>query len=707
MTLCTPIVHGPLTAWSDSFLVDGCLPGARIIVSSVGPSPRMLAKSTAGGGSDRVPLLAGEKLQAQDRIVVSQSLGSEASAVTPVHLALAVAHVPTLHTALSPITFRTHVYPCGRALWLAGAVPGAHVTVSIAGQVIAAGRATETGDARLTLHADAVIAPGASLTTWQEAPAGFPPLIGALRHTFVDASKVPVPMGTKLPTPILTAAPPAGCDTSVHIGGIVDGADVTVLRASDRSQETAIFDLDRLRFDLVKPLANTGDKLEITQALLGCAEWQRSDPLVITADPVTKPGTPTLFPPCEDSVDVYASNLEPGAVVTVTFMAEDFRAMVPPDQTSFVFRIAKIGAGGTVTLVQDKCGLKSDAASIQATTTSGPFVAPDLEEPLFACARAARVRAQPGTWLQVWGVTGTEPGPISDQVYCTGSTRIYVAPFLWGGQEVWLESLRCGTSGWKRAASHWVQPTPDIRAPAISVPLVERASSVTVDAIPGALVHVYSLSAKPFAVQLLGANVVDPLGKRVYLWRPLTTREVIYAVQYMCDKISEASAARVPIPSTCAFYLGAPLKRLSNQSATMHPVVCQWATVICRHEGGWTFTAELENEESEADVSFDLQFDILGVSPPFGAPLPGELSASGNGPITKTGRRIHGTPPKRVFDTGGYFAAFEDPTYWAEVHEASAKFDLTHVAWKNYLSMPEAPEYEDKEDDKNKPGTKR
>lgn len=590
---------------------------------------------------------------------------------------------------------------------MAGAVPGAQVKVTISAQVIATGQASESGDARMTLVAGAMIGVGAGLSASQEAPPGFPPLSGSPKQTTVVADKLPAPFGAKLATPILIAAPPKGCDSSVHIGGIIDGADVIIVRASDGSSEVAIFDLDRLRFDLVKPLQASGDKLEVTQALKGCAEWQPSEPLVIVVGPASKPGVPTLFPPCEDSIDVYASNLEPGAIVTVSFMGEDFRAMVPQDETSFVFRISKLSAGGTVTIVQEKCGLKSDPASIQATTTSGPYFPPDLEEPLFACARAVRVRAKPGTWLQVWGDSGTGKGPISAQVYSTGSSRIYVAPYLSEGQEVWLASLRCGSTSWKRSASHWVQATPDIGPPQISVPLVEGTRAVTVDAIPGALVHIYSFSSAPLKVQLLGSGIVDPIGRTVFLWRALTTKELIYAVQFMCNQMSRSSAAQVPIPNTRAFYLGAPLKRLSNQSSTMKPLVCLWANVVCRHDGGWEYTAELENEETEADVSFDLQFDILGVTPPFGAPLAGSLSAAGNGPITKTGMRIQGIPPKKQFARSGHFSGFQDPTYWAAVYEASHKFDLTNVAWKNYMPGPDEGEYEDKEDDKNKPGTKK
>ena len=57
----------------------------------------------------------------------------------------------------------------------------------------------------------------------------------------------------------------------------------------------------------------------------------------------------------------------------------------------------------------------------------------------------------------------------------------------------------------------------------------------------------------------------------------------------------------------------------------MKPLTCLWANFVCRHDGSWHYTAELENEETEADVSFDLQFDLIGVSSPFGAVLKGQL----------------------------------------------------------------------------------
>jgi hypothetical protein len=705
MALCTPLLRGPFTEWSDSVVVEGCLPGATAVVTAVGPSVRTVAKGNVGGGSDRLPLLAGEKLKSTDVLLVFQTLGAESSIETPHHLGSPVAPAPTQHGALAPLAFRSHVYPCGRAIWVCGAVPGAQVTIKTPLGVIAAGRANEGGDARLTLSAGASIPLNAKVTTWQEAPAGFPALAGTPSETTFLADKLPAPFGAKLPIPELTA-PAKGCDRSVHLGGIIDGADVTITRTSDGTHETAVFDLNRLRFDVSKPLSSSGDKLEIVQELKGCHRWERSDPLVVHVEPAKKPATPTLLPPCDDSIDVYASNLESSAIVTLTFAAQSYRAMVPEGASSFVFRITKMNAGATITIVQEKCGLQSDTASTQPIATGGGvYYPPDVEEPLYACARAVRVRARPGTWLQIFGDVGVGPAPISPQVFSTGSERIDVAPYLVKDQKVWVAALRCGATRWKRNPNiHVVQAVPEhAMAPIIVDQLIEGARSAVVEGVAGALVQIYSFKPGPTMVELIGENVIDPIQKRVFLWRTLTTKELVYAVQIICGQISPPSAMQVPLVGVRSFDLGVPLKRMSTQSSRMKPLVCLWANFVCRHDGVWNYTAELENEETEADVSFDLQFTMQGVTPPFGKALPGQLSASGNGPVTKAGLRAIGVPPKKVFSAAGHFAGFEDPAYWFQVYAATGKFTL-EPAWKNYAPTPEAP---DEDPDKDKKGTKK
>jgi len=84
MALCTPLLGGPLTAWCSTILVEGTLPGATVVVRSLGPNPRVVIKDLAGGGSDRMVLLAGMTLEPGDRLVVQQHIGAELSEWTPV-----------------------------------------------------------------------------------------------------------------------------------------------------------------------------------------------------------------------------------------------------------------------------------------------------------------------------------------------------------------------------------------------------------------------------------------------------------------------------------------------------------------------------------------------------------------------------------------------------------------------------------------------
>lgn len=129
MSLCTPILGGPLTAWCVTIRVDGALPGATVVVRSLGPNPRVVIKELASGGSDRMALLAGMKLEPGDRLVVQQHIGPETSEWTPDDLALPVGPSPVDHSPLSPVTFRSRVFQCGGKLWVQGAIPGAQVTI--------------------------------------------------------------------------------------------------------------------------------------------------------------------------------------------------------------------------------------------------------------------------------------------------------------------------------------------------------------------------------------------------------------------------------------------------------------------------------------------------------------------------------------------------------------------------------------------------
>lgn len=85
----------------------------------------------------------------------------------------------------------------------------------------------------------------------------------------------------------------------------------------------------------------------------------------------------------------------------------------------------------------------------------------------------------------------------------------------------------------------------------------------------------------------------------------------------------------------------------------------------------------------------------MGISPPFGADLPGMLSSPG----LPQGMALYGTPSKQSFSVPGSHAAFQDPAYWEAVLNAAHKFELA-TAWKDYGGYAEEPDYAEKDEDK-------
>ncbi len=111
--LATPRIDGPISEWSSSVRVSGCQPGAQVIVRSLTrPGVQDVATGTASGGSDRVEMLAGVRLKANDRLVAHQSNGGIESQWPPNDLsAVIVAGAPTNSVGLASL--RLLVPPLG------------------------------------------------------------------------------------------------------------------------------------------------------------------------------------------------------------------------------------------------------------------------------------------------------------------------------------------------------------------------------------------------------------------------------------------------------------------------------------------------------------------------------------------------------------------------------------------------------------------
>jgi hypothetical protein len=676
------------------------VPGATVKVRSIGPSHRDIATANfVHGGLDRIPLLPGVKLRADDLLVLMQESAAGVSPETPKKLAFPVAPAPTSATGLPPLSFVSHVYECGQALWIGGAVPGAEVKVERSGGMqIGHGVATEDR-ARFDLSAGMPPA-GESISTHQAAPPGWPALGGTAKVTTAVVDHIPTPAGKPLQKPVFAGAnPPRGCDASVRIGNIVDGASVTIEHSSGIAPNQAIFDRSTLTFLLPTPLPQSGETLHITQAVGKSCERKPSDPLKLDVAPSHRPPKPGVLPLCPGTVQVPVTNLVPGAIVAITVKTAPlsivaFSGMAPADQTSATFEIAPVPPSATVEVIQQNtCGQVSDTTTATVLPV-GPTL-PQLDAPLLECARVVRVEAaQPGAYLQVFAQTGNAaPRPISARVTAlVSSVRIAVTPHLVKGDSVFVSQLAC--------SGDWQPSKPLVVTSAKLTPLgipfpVAGDDYVVVDGLPGAHVDIFT-HPKGQPVQFLGGGDIDPVVQRIGLSRALTLDDRLSGVQTLCSTSQSPETPVAVLPASRTFTLSAPIVRESTTNAHL-PLVWDSGTLVCHHDGTWKLTAHIENQETDADVDFIFQVTLAFVDAAghqFVMSREAELSAAGNGEVTMIGYRTHGIPPEQTFTISDHYGPFRDPGYWSNVLKTTAVFDLPaeDVIWNTYKDTGDPPE---------------
>lgn len=653
---------------------------------AIGPTPRVLAEGTAQGGQDRFGLIAGERLQEGDHLLVMQELGGELSPWTAQTFALTIGAVPVDHSMLAPVAFVSHTWDCGAASWIGGALPGANVIIAGPAGVLGSGLATE-GDARLPLTGN-LPNPGTAIGATQGAPSGEAPLGGAAKTTKTTVASLGIPSKARLPKPMLAGAPPKGCDRSVLIGGVRDGADVTITHKSDGSSETHTWDRDRLWFSFAKPLPATGDDLSVTQAMPRCRRYRPSDPLHFHVAPAEPPGVLKISPMCAGSVLVHLEALVPDARVVIDVAGTHYLAMAPPTATAHTFQVDPLPSGATVVATQERCGLISNPGV--ATVADLPMTEPaDLADPLVGCARAVRVlHAQPGALLEIRATGPAGTTSVSDRVFVTAnSLRVSVSPYLHTGAKVWVSQLACSRP-WADSPHHSVKATPHVDPPIIACPAIAGDAVVEVAAIPGAQVTVYAAHGEPPTIERLGAGLVDPVRQTVPLDRALRDSEHVFADQAICDQTSRPGPRTRVLANERTFSLPSPLQRTSGVGADPKAVVCDVASVTCHHDGTWRFTAHLTNHETEADCSVILAFEVDDPTPDhFGTSLDVDLSAAGDGRITKLGLRVLGVPAAKDFVRPGVFGPFRDPVYWSRVLGSTGTFRLAIVAFRTYPDL--------------------
>ena len=525
MALMQPVVVGPISELTTSIRVRGQLPGATVTVET---GARTVAKGIATSGDQRFPLRAGVKLVHTESLFAVQHWGGQDSGVPSGNQAMPINRAPTNSAELGSVNIATHLYACGQHVWIDGAVPGADVTLLANGVPIGTGKADE-GVARFALSSP--VPSGGAMVAHQSAPGLAPgPDVGRAADT------IPGGPGHPLSPPVLQP-PMRGCDPSLLVSGVFDGADVTIDRSSGGS-ETAGFDRSSLHFFLSSPLKED-ETLVVRQAVSKQCERppKNSNPVSVgKLEPVNAPLV--IEPLCAGATVVRVTGLRPGAIVHLAANQQTFDGAAPNDQTWLDCHIPPLTTD-PVSATQEACGATSPPARpVSVDPHEDNVPAPQVVGPLFSCTGVVTAtNAHPGAMLQVFAHAPWGTVAISGQVLAlTTNVTIGIAPLLIAGNKVFLRQWACSDTS-VDSADEPVVIHPALKAVQVLGPLVQGDTSVGVrGAVSGAVVEIYAAQQ-----EFLGSGVAEALRPVtvVALNRPLHGRDLVKARQWLCGNSSE------------------------------------------------------------------------------------------------------------------------------------------------------------------------
>ena len=517
--LLPPRVVLPLTACSTEVRLQGLVPGTTVRVTANG---RSVAQGPATSSEQSFTLSSA--LQAGEIVRGKQDFPTEGSDPTPD--GVKVLRGATSGAELGALNAVSHIYQCGRCLWVDGAFPGATVEVRAGGQV--RGLATSNdGNARMSLSPRT--APGEVLEAQQTA-CGFAGPI-----TFLPAAD-PLPTDPSLHVPpARLLGPLVECQQQVGVEQILDGGTITIHR--DLGDEFACCDRSSTRINLVNPL-KLGEKLQVSQAFLECeVTSDRSRPPIEVGPPNLAP--PFLHPPiCNRDRTVRVSGLMPGA--TVMFMlgdsGNDFAYGTAWDSTCD-FQMPDLFGVMSLKVKQGICqpldwSDASNTVKIDTQPAQGDLFL-RISGPLFECGRLVHVTgAAPGT--TVFLISKKWNGPIGWSYAPDFELDIAVMP-LTPDDEIRATANLCGDP-FASEAELVRRLAGDLVPPHVADPVHDCGGTVRViGVVPGASVDVYVNGVFAGSARASFSSVNVPIAKR------LVNGDRVAARQSLCTRTTRLS----------------------------------------------------------------------------------------------------------------------------------------------------------------------
>jgi hypothetical protein len=533
-----PTIVGPLSELSTSIRVQGQLPGATVTVVSTRPGFRVVAKGVATSSDERFPLGAGAVLSQADLLFAIQDLGGDKSPEPSGDLGMTVQRKPQSIADLGHVGFVTHLFECGQFVWMGGAIPGAKV--ELVAQALPLGSGTAEEDRARFALSRAV--PGQSVVTAHQIAPGLP--------NGLDTARAPDPLplrkGQPLPAPSIQL-PIRGCDASVLISNVFDGATVTLRRGSGAT-EVAGFDRDSLWFILQKEFEE-GEDLEVRQDVARACERQGTLSPAQRVGPAKPVDPPKVEGPlCAGATMVRVSGLRRGAFVHLSANGRVYEGRAPPDQSWLDCGVDPLTTD-PVSATQEVCHVVSTASAAVTVDPHPSSVPPtSIVGPLFACARSVSVRnVHKGATVQVFAKGALGEAAISAQVMVFGpNATIPVAPFLREGDEVFARQWACSDTS-VTSAPEPVEAEPKLTPIDVLAQLFGGGDMVNVrGAVPGALVDVYVMHPGG-ELDFAGGAVADALRNvtSVHVNFLLKPGDIVFAKQSMCADMSEPGGRQV------------------------------------------------------------------------------------------------------------------------------------------------------------------